>query len=149
MKAMRPRPISVLTLLLALIIAMPIVTGCEMVASYLIYDWLDNEFGDDDPPEEPIITRISADRETIYTGDQVTLEAEADDDEDSQAEMDYFWFASEGSMASPTNRITIWTAPDEPGTVTISVMVTDSDDNQDSASVEIVVLDSAILGGSG
>jgi phage tail sheath gpL-like len=114
-----------------------------MVASYLLYDWLQNEFDGNSNPdsEDPVILKISADKETIYTGDMVTLEVEAEDNQDSASDLEYFWFASAGTMASPTSSITIWNAPDDPGTVTVSVIVTDTDGNKDSATVEIEVIE--------
>ncbi len=142
MKAMSTRSIALFSLLLALIITVPLISGCEMVASYLIYEWIQDEFGDGDGDgEEPVIKRVLADREEIHTGEAVLLEVEAEDDEDDANELEYYWFASAGTMVSPTNRITVWNTPDEPGTVTVSVIVTDTDENQDSATIEIEVLE--------
>jgi hypothetical protein len=143
MKHMRVLPISLFTVLIAALLVVPAISGCEMVASYLLYDWLQNEFDGNSNPdsEDPVILKISADKETIYTGDMVTLEVEAEDNQDSASDLEYFWFASAGTMASPTSSITIWNAPDDPGTVTVSVIVTDTDGNKDSATVEIEVIE--------
>lgn len=142
MKVMNTRSIALFTMLLALIITVPLISGCEMVASYLIYEWIQDEFGEDDGDgEDPIIRRVVADRQEIHTGEAVLLEVEADDAQDDANELEYYWFATAGTMVSPTNRITVWNTPDERGTVTISVIVTDTDENQDSATIEIEVLE--------
>jgi len=138
---MRVKPITILPFLLAVFIVVPVISGCEMIASYLIYEWIQDEFGDNKDSEDPVIRRIYADREKIYVGEQVVLTVEAVDNKDKAADLSYFWFASAGTMSSPTSRITIWTAPSTKGTVTISIIVTDTDGNKDSASVEIEVLE--------
>jgi len=138
---MRIKFVSVAILLLALVIAFPTFQGCSAIASYLIYEWIDDEFGDDDEPDYPNITRIAIDREEIHVGESVLLEVEADDDVDSASEMEYFWVASSGTIVDPTNRITVWIAPDNPGTVTISVIVKDTDENDDSITFDLEVLE--------
>ena len=128
---------------LGLVIAVaPCVTGCETIASYFLYNWLQDEFGNGNntDKESPVIEKILADKQEVHIGDSVVLEVQATDNKDSSAELDYLWFASRGTMASPTSRITVWQAPSTSGKVTITVIVEDSDGNQDSQTVEIDVL---------
>ncbi len=128
----------VLCIPVVLMFMMPAMSGCNAVASYLLYKWIEDEFDKD--REAPLITRISVDREEIHTGDSVLFEVEADDKQDSSSELEYYWVASAGTMVEPTSRITVWIAPDDPGEVTISVKVEDTDGNEDSAVVTVDVL---------
>ncbi len=137
---MRIKYLSYVTLLLALVVTVPMLQGCQALASYLIYEWIQDEFEDDEDREEPLIEKVVLDREEVHTGDTVLLEVEASDDQDSSSELDYFWVASEGTLIDPTSRITVWQAPNEPGIVTFSVLVVDTDDNEDSQMFEIDVL---------
>jgi hypothetical protein len=140
---MRVKFASIIALLLALVIAIPASQGCTAIASYLIYDWIQNGFGDDNnkDPEKPVIKKITVDREEIHVGESVLFEVEAEDDQDKASELDYYWVASAGTMVEPTSRITIWVAPDEAGTVSVSVVVKDTDDNSDTVSINIEVLE--------
>jgi len=134
------RNTTLLLALLAVLIAVPAISSCQAVASYLLYQWIQDEFDDDDR-DEPIIRRILIDREEVHVGDSVLLEAEAEDKQDSQSDLEYYWVASAGTILEPTSRITVYVAPDEPGEVTISLVVRDTDDYEDSASVQITVLE--------
>ncbi len=136
---MRMKLTSLFAILLALIIVVPVMNGCTQLASYFLYEWIEGEFDKDQ--EEPAIKRVSVDREEVHTGESVVLEVEAEDNNDNENDLDYFWVASEGILINPTSRITVWQAPDEPGTVTISIIVKDTDDYEDSATVEIEVLE--------
>jgi len=130
---------TVLLVLASLIITVQ-VSGCSAIASYLIYQWIEDEFnGGGDGGEEPQITKIFADRETIYAGDAVILEVEAEDNNDSADDLEYFWTTDGGTLVSPTSRITVWNVPNEAKTYMITVLVRDTDDNTDSQTVDIEV----------
>lgn len=135
---------SVLAIFLAIAIAVPMTTSCSAIASYLLYQWIEDEFGNgdgDSTGEEPVITKVLMDREEVHAGDSVLLTAEATDNNDSKSDLTYYWVASAGTMVNPTSRVTIWNAPDEEGTVTISLAVKDSDNNQDTTTVDVTVLE--------
>jgi len=127
---------AVLVLSLALI---PTLSSCEAVASYLLYQWIQDQLNNENK-EAPVITKILADREEVHVGESVVLEVQAKDDKDSQGTLKYQWIATAGVIESPTSRITIWRAPNTAGQVAISVIVKDSDGNQDSQMVLIEVL---------
>ena len=135
---MRMKSITLLAFFIALLVAVPFTQGCSTIASYFLYKWIEDEFSED--REEPIVKSIFVDREEVHVGDSVVLEVEAEDNQDSQSELEYFWVASAGTLVNPTDRITVWNAPGEPGTVSISILVTDTDDNEASATVEIEVI---------
>jgi len=138
---MSARNTTVLLALLAVFIMVPAMSSCQAVASYLLYQWIQDEFDDDEDREEPLIRRILIDREEIHVGESVLLEAEADDNQDTQSQLEYHWVASAGTFLEPTSRISVWVAPDEPGEVTLSLVVRDTDDNEDSAMVQVTVLE--------
>jgi hypothetical protein len=138
---MRKSFFNALILLLAMALVAPAMSGCTSIASYLLYQWMDDQFNNDDTPDEdPVVTKIMMDRSEVYTGDTVILEVEAEDDVDKASELDYLWVVSGGTLVNATNRITAWQVPNTSGDVTISVLVTDSDDNQGSATVKVTVL---------
>jgi hypothetical protein len=134
---MRFRSIS-LSLLFLLALYIPVANiGCQQVASYFLYQWMDNNFGDSN--ESPVIQSIISDKQDIKVGDNVTLSANAIDNKDSATELKYFWFVSAGSLANPTSQSTAWQTPDTAGTVTLSLMVEDSDGNKDTQSLQLTV----------
>jgi len=137
---MRMKYFTYVALFLALAVTVPMLQGCQALASYLIYEWIQDEFEDDPDREEPLIERVVLDREEVHTGDTVLIEVEASDQQDSSSELDYFWVASEGTLVDPTSRITVWQAPNNPGTVSFSILVVDTDDNEDSQIFELEVL---------
>jgi len=136
---MRIRIAASILLLFTAVFPVVVAGGCSAVASYLLYQWIDDQFSKDQ--QEPAISRISADKEEIHAGDTVLLEVEAKDNQDSQSELEFFWVATAGTLVNPTERITVWRAPDDPGKVSISVIVTDTDGNKDTATVELEVLE--------
>ncbi|MCK4719252.1 PKD domain-containing protein [bacterium] len=133
---------SIIVVILSLCVAVPALTSCEAIASYLLWQWIEDEFGsgDDSEREQPFISQISIDREEIHVNEQVLLTCVAEDNKDSAAELDYLWVVSDGEIPDPASRVTIWLTPASPGVVSLSVIVTDSDGNQASASVDINVL---------
>jgi len=139
---MRIKSVHIVALLLALVITVPMLTSCEAIVSYLIYEWIDEEFGGDggSDSEDPIITKITIDREVVHVDESVILEVEATDNNDSSSELEYFWVASAGTLINPTSAITVWQTPSVEGTVTISVIVRDTDGNEDATTVDIEVV---------
>jgi hypothetical protein len=117
------------------------ITGCEAIASYLLYNWIQDEFGNGGNKETPVIRQILTDKQEVHINENVVLEVDAVDNKDDAGALDYFWVASAGTLTNPTSRITIWKAPDKAGKVTITIMVEDTDGNQDSQAVEIDVLE--------
>jgi hypothetical protein len=138
---MPKRLISLALIILMLIAAVPTFSGCSAIASYLIYQWIEDEFGSGADPdrEEPFVSKITLDREVVKINQQVILTCEAQDNKDAANELEYQWSVTGGEILDPTNRITIWKTPNETGTFTLSVIVTDTDDYQASASVNIDV----------
>lgn len=134
--------LSITAIVLTLFIAVPVMSGCTAIASYLIWQWIEDEFGSggDKEREQPFISQISIDREEVHVNEQVLLTCVAEDNKDSAAELDYLWVVSDGEIPDPQSRVTIWLTPASPGVITLSVIVTDSDGNQASASVDINVL---------
>jgi hypothetical protein len=129
-----------LAILLMLLVSMPIVSGgCSQIASYFLYNWMDDNFGNNADKDAPVIQQVSADHQDIKVNENVLLEVTATDDKDSAGDLTYFWFASAGVLTSPTSRITAWKAPTKAGKVTITIMVEDTDGNQDSQSVELTI----------
>jgi len=140
---MRIKNLTIFAFLAALIIAVPLLASCEAVASYLIYSWIDDQFnngGDDTTSEDPIILKITADRQEVHINESVVLQVEAKDNQDSAGELEYFWVTSAGTLINPTSSITVWQTPSTPGTATISIIVRDTDQNETSTSVQIEVL---------
>jgi hypothetical protein len=134
---MRFKSIS-LAIILMLLVSMPILSGgCQQIASYFLYNWMDDNFGNNASKGDPVIQQVTADHQNLKVNDNVLLEVTATDDKDSAGDLTYFWFASAGTLTSPTSRITAWKAPSKAGKVTITVMVEDTDGNQDSQSVEL------------
>ena len=86
---------------------------------------------------EPVITSLTADNTTVSPGGTVSLTCTAeDDDEDS---LTYFWECTDGSLA-PNGNTATWTAPDSPGTYSISCEVTDGNDSSTIEIIDIAVL---------
>jgi len=139
---MRIKNLTIFAFLAALIITVPVLTSCEAVASYLIYSWIDDQFnnGDDTTSEDPIITKITADRQEVHINESVVLQVDAKDNQDSTGELEYFWVTSAGTLINPTSSITVWQTPSTAGTATISIIVRDTDQNETSTSVQIEVL---------
>jgi len=74
----------------------------------------------------------------VEVGKTSTVTADARDP-DGDA-LTYQWRANSGSVTSPTNRVTPWTAPNQVGPVPITVTVDDGHGHQASATVTINVV---------
>ena len=138
---MRLRIALLVTCLTLTLVAIPLTTGCEAIASYFLYNWINDQFGGNGGDKEtPVITQILTDKQEVHVNENVVLEVQATDNKDSVGDLDYFWVASAGTLTNPTSRITIWNAPNKVGKVSITIMVEDTDGNQDTQTVEIDVL---------
>ncbi|MCX6645822.1 MAG: hypothetical protein NTY09_05650 [bacterium] len=139
---MPKRLLSLTVIVLTLIIAVPSFSGCTAIASYLIYQWMEDEFGSGSDPnrEEPFVNKITIDREEVHINQQVLLTCDAEDQQDSSSELEYLWSVTGGEIVDPHSKVTIWKTPNQNGEVTLSVLVTDTDDNQASATVTVNVL---------
>jgi hypothetical protein len=139
---MPKRLLSFTALILMLFITVPTFSGCSAIASYLIYQWMDDEFGSGSDPdrEEPFVNKITIDREAVHINQQVLLTCDATDNQDSTSELTYLWSVTGGEIIDPHSKVTIWKTPESNGEVTLSVLVTDTDDNQASATVVVDVL---------
>jgi hypothetical protein len=84
----------------------------------------------------PVINGIAAERSRANRGESIVVECLALDAD--QQDLTYTWSASGGTFAGdgPT---TAWLAPDEPGTYTIMVVVTDGSGGEASAELNIEV----------
>ncbi|MFC1861457.1 PKD domain-containing protein [Chloroflexota bacterium] len=87
------------------------------------------------PNNDPVITSLDVEQDWTLTSGKIDLEAIATDaDGDS---LNYDWSASEGKLSS-TGSVATWTAPDAPGTYTITVEVTDGKDGK--AAIEQTII---------
>lgn len=138
---MPKRLFSLTALILLLFIGIPSLSGCSAIASYLLYQWMEDEFGsgDDEDREEPFVRRIMLDRDVVHINDQVLLTCEAEDNRDEPNDLEYYWNVSAGVLADPQSRVTIWQVPNQNGTATLSIVVTDTDGYQATATVDINV----------
>lgn len=90
------------------------------------------------PANRPPTVRAACDPCTVEVGRVSTVSADAQDPDGDP--LTYRWSANTGSFTSPANRQTPWTAPNVPGTVPVTVTVTDSRGASATASVNIQVV---------
>jgi outer membrane protein OmpA-like peptidoglycan-associated protein len=90
------------------------------------------------PANRPPTVRAACDPCTVEVGRVSTVTADAQDP-DGDA-LTYRWTVNTGSLTSPTNRQTPWTAPNTPGTVPVTITVTDARGATATASVNINVV---------
>ncbi len=86
---------------------------------------------------EPVITSLTADNTTVSPGGTVLLTCTAEDDNDDS--LAYVWECTNGSLV-PNGSTATWTAPDSPGTYSISCAVTDGNDGSTMEIIDITVL---------
>jgi outer membrane protein OmpA-like peptidoglycan-associated protein len=80
------------------------------------------------PPEHTLTVRAQCDPCTVEVGKTSTVTAVATDS--IGCAVTYRWSAPTGTLAQPAERVTIWTAPPQPGTVPVTVTVTCPTDNK-------------------
>ncbi|RYZ43152.1 MAG: hypothetical protein EOO71_04710 [Myxococcaceae bacterium] len=97
------------------------------------------------PNDVPIIDAVTASDTTVTGGGQLTLSVSAHDPVVADT-LSYTWTASAGSLSSTTSTTTVWTAPNSPQTVTLTVTVRDSRGGVSSARVSVTV-NAAVVGG--
>lgn len=87
------------------------------------------------PNQPPVISSLTANNEEeVSPGGSCQIECTASDpDED---ELSYIWSADGGNI-SGEGPVVIWTAPDELGTYTITVQVTDGRDGEETEQITI------------
>jgi outer membrane protein OmpA-like peptidoglycan-associated protein len=98
------------------------------------------------PPPPPVANRpptVTARCEpcTVEVGKASTVTADATDPDGDP--LTYRWSAPAGTLTSPTDRVTPWTAPMQPGPVQLTVQVDDGRGGNASANVTIQVVEPA------
>ena len=94
------------------------------------------------PANRPPTVRAACDPCTVEVGRVSTVTADAQDPDGDP--LSYLWTVNTGSLTSPTNRQTPWTAPNTPGTVPVTVTVNDGKGGTATASVNINVVQAQI-----
>lgn len=89
-------------------------------------------------PNRPPTVTATCDPCTVEVGRVSTVTADANDPDGDP--LTYQWTVNTGSLTSPTNRQTPWTAPNTPGTVPVTVTVNDGRGGTATASVNIQVV---------
>ena len=77
-------------------------------------------------PEAAITVSVSAAPDSLDTGQTVTVTPHVQSD--ASGPFTYSWMAEGGTFKNAKDDTTVWTAPDEPGIYTLSVVVTNGDD---------------------
>jgi outer membrane protein OmpA-like peptidoglycan-associated protein len=90
------------------------------------------------PVNRPPTVRAACDPCTVDVGRVSTVTADAQDPDGDP--LTYLWTVNTGSLTSPANRQTPWTAPNTPGTVPVTVTVNDGKGGTATASVNINVV---------
>jgi outer membrane protein OmpA-like peptidoglycan-associated protein len=90
------------------------------------------------PQNRPPTVRAQCDPCTVEVGKSSTLTADARDPDGDV--LTYRWTAPTGTLASPAERQTLWTAPNQPGPVQATVTVNDGKGGTASDSVTIQVV---------
>ena len=95
---------------------------------------------------EPVIISLTADNTTMSPGGTVSLTCTAEDDDGDI--LTYSWECTDGSF-TPNGSTATWTAPDSPGTYSISCTVVDGVGASDTATIAIEILSAPITSVSG
>jgi outer membrane protein OmpA-like peptidoglycan-associated protein len=90
------------------------------------------------PANRPPTVRAACDPCTIEVGRVSTVTADAQDPDGDP--LTYRWTVNTGSLTSPANRQTPWTAPNTPGVYPVTVTVDDGKGGTATASVNITVV---------
>jgi len=95
---------------------------------------------------EPVIISLTADNTTMSPGGTVSLTCTAEDDDGDI--LTYSWECTDGSF-TPNGSTATWTAPDSPGTYSISCTVVDGVGASDTKNIAIEILSAPITSVSG
>lgn len=96
--------------------------------------------GEDSPVgTAPVISRVTPDSFEIAPGETVSIRCSASDL--AGGELSYEWLAEEGTLDVNGDSMIEWTAPDEFGLYTVTVVVIDERGNESSKSVNVRVGD--------
>jgi outer membrane protein OmpA-like peptidoglycan-associated protein len=90
------------------------------------------------PQNRPPTVTAQCDPCTVQVGQNSTVTANAQDPDGDP--LTYRWTAPSGTLANPAERQTLWTAPQQEGTVRVTVTVNDGRGGTASASVNIQVV---------
>jgi hypothetical protein len=95
---------------------------------------------------EPVIISFTADNTTTSPGGTVSLTCTVEDDDEDI--LTYSWECTDGNF-DPNGSTATWTAPDSPGTYSISCTVVDGAGGSDAATIAIEVIPVSGVGVSG
>lgn len=87
----------------------------------------------------PVIERIDANPSEPYTGERVSLECIAKDEDEGDT-LFYDWRSNSDGIDNPYNRRIIWTSPSNPGNYSISVKVEDRQRESSTHSINLDVI---------
>lgn len=87
--------------------------------------------------QSPVINSIAANPDSVYPTQQVSLSANAEDPDGD--ELTFTWAATIGTLSATTGQSINWTAPDDTGRSTITVIAKDPDESADTLTKTIKV----------
>jgi peptidoglycan-associated lipoprotein len=90
------------------------------------------------PPNRPPTVTASCNPSTVQVGGTCTLTAVGNDPDGDP--LTYRWTVPSGALANPTDRVTVWTAPQQEGPVVATVTVSDGKGGTASANTTIQVI---------
>ena len=90
------------------------------------------------PVNRPPVVKAQCDPCTVEVGRNSTVTATASDPDGDM--LTYRWTSPQGTLASPAERQTLWTAPQQEGTVPVTVTVNDGKGGTASDTVNIMVI---------
>jgi outer membrane protein OmpA-like peptidoglycan-associated protein len=90
------------------------------------------------PVNRPPVVKVQCDPSTVEVGRTSTCTATATDPDGDP--LTYSWTTPQGTLASPAERQTLWTAPQQEGTVPVTVTVNDGKGGMASATANIQVI---------
>jgi hypothetical protein len=112
------------------------ITAGQMATALLVLQ----EVGGPPPLHDsvPEVRALVASQSLVQPGASLSLEVRAHDPDPGDS-LSYSWTAPSGSFSTPSRASTSWTAPQSPGTVSITITITDSRGAQASLSLPVDV----------